>query len=68
MIPKYFFKYLNIFFSECVEYGKSNIQKIRIMGLIGHKPREVTIDKCRHKAIPLVVGELITIYGHIRAY
>jgi len=43
------------------------------MGLIGHKPRELTIDKCRHKAIPLVVGELITqnnliyepIYGHI---
>ncbi|KAL7042182.1 hypothetical protein ACKWTF_001053 [Chironomus riparius] len=41
---------------KCDEYGMSTVHTIRVMALLGHKPREVTIDKCKHKAIPLVVG------------
>ncbi|XP_070509410.1 serine protease persephone-like [Chironomus tepperi] len=41
---------------KCIEYGQSNIQKMRVTGLIGQKPREITIDKCRHRVIALIVG------------
>ncbi|XP_070509267.1 trypsin-1-like [Chironomus tepperi] len=42
---------------KCREYGQNVFHTIRIAPtLIGGKPREIRVDKCKHKQVALIVG------------
>lgn len=59
-------KYLTIN-TECIEYGVVVNQTTRIsMGLPGEPPVNKIIDKCKHKAMELIVGTVKL--SHLRVF
>ena len=44
--------------TECREYAQKTIHTILIAPtLIGGKPHEIKVDKCKHKPVALIVGK-----------